>query len=232
MDSTPRTRPSRPGWPEILIGGLVYLAAFGIVALTLPYIGDPALTGIIGLVVSGVMGLAAFAAAALLRIRGLAAFGIRRATASQLLAGAGLGVAAYVVGTILSIGFIVLTGYSENVQASYQAGAAAGALGLLLSLAAGAIITPLGEEALFRGVLANALLGRMKPWLAILLSAAVFAVAHGLNPVLPTAFVVGLASGFLFHRTGSLWPSVVLHGFNNLTALLVPLMAAQLAQAS
>lgn len=136
------------------------------------------------------------------------------------------------VGTVLSIGFILLTGFTENVQSSYQAGAAAGALGLLLSLAAGAIITPLGEEAFFRGVLANALLGTMRPWIAIVLSASIFAVAHGLNPVLPTAFVVGLASGLLFHRTGSLWPSVVLHGFNNLTALLVPLVAAQLVQAS
>ncbi|GAA1318005.1 CPBP family intramembrane glutamic endopeptidase [Brachybacterium tyrofermentans] len=232
MDSTARTRPTRPGWPEILLGGLVYLAAFGIVAVALPRIGDPALAGIVGLVVSGAMGLAAFAVAALLRIRGLRAFGIRRAKLPHLLAGAGLGVAAYVVGTVLSIGFILLTGFTENVQSSYQAGAAAGALGLLLSLAAGAIITPLGEEAFFRGVLANALLGTMRPWIAIVLSASIFAVAHGLNPVLPTAFVVGLASGLLFHRTGSLWPSVVLHGFNNLTALLVPLVAAQLVQAS
>ncbi|MGP9681074.1 lysostaphin resistance A-like protein [Brachybacterium sp. AOP3-A1-3] len=228
MDATARMRPTRPGWPEVVLGGLAYLAAFGVV-VTLPRIGDPALTGIVGLLVSGAMGLAAFAIAALIRIRGLAAFGIRRATPSHLLVGAGLGVASYLVGTVLSVGFILLTGFSENVQSSYQAGAAAGAVGLILSIVAGAMITPLGEEAFFRGVLANALLGVTKPWLAILLSASIFALAHGLNPVLPTAFVVGLASGFLFHRSGSLWPSVILHGVNNLTAMLVPLAVAQLA---
>ena len=228
MDSIPRTRPTSPGWPEILLGGLGYLASFGVVAIVLPGVGDPALTGIVGLFVSGAMGLAAFAIAALIRLRGVTAFGFRRAKLSHLLTGAGLGVASYVVGTGLSIGFILLTGFSENVQSSYQTSAAAGALGLVLSIVAGAMITPLGEEAFFRGVLANALLGTMKPWLAILLSATIFALAHGINPVLPTAFVVGVASGFLFHRSGSLWPSIILHGFNNLTALLVPLAAAQL----
>ena len=123
MDSTPRTGPARSGCPEILIGALVHLAAFGAIAVGLPLIGSPALQGIVGLVVSGAMGLAAFAGAALIRIRGVEAFGVRRATASQLLTGAGLRVAAYVVGTIFSVGFIMLTGYSENVQSSYQAGA-------------------------------------------------------------------------------------------------------------
>lgn len=129
----------------------------------------------------------------------------------------------------MSVMFILATGFDENVQSTYQAGAAAGALGLVLSILAGALLTPLGEEFAFRGVLTSVLLAKLPAWVAIVLGAAVFALAHGINPVLPTAFVVGLVSGVMFHRTGSIWPSVMVHAGNNLVALLVPLLAATLA---
>jgi hypothetical protein len=45
-------------------------------------------------------------------------------------------------------------------------------------------LTPLGEEAVFRGVLLN-FLGRWGSWVAVPLSAAIFALAHGINNVLP-----------------------------------------------
>lgn len=32
----------------------------------------------------------------------------------------------------------------------------------------------------------------------------------------------------MFHRTGSIWPSVMVHAGNNVVALLVPLLAATL----
>jgi membrane protease YdiL (CAAX protease family) len=223
------TAPLPPGWPEVLAAGATYVAAFGLVMWLLPMAGDDAIGGIVGLLVSGVMGLLAFGAAWLVRRRGLSAFGIRAARPGQLALGALLGVGAYLVGTVLSVLFILATGFEENVQASYQAGAAAGALGLVLSILAGAVLTPLGEEFAFRGVLTSALLAKLPAWVAIVLGAAVFALAHGINPVLPTAFVVGLVSGVMFHRTGSIWPSVMVHAGNNVTALLVPLMAATLA---
>lgn len=213
------------------MAAVTYLLSFALVAWLLPTVGDDAVRGVLGLLVSGLMGLAAFGAAWLVRRRGAAAFGFRRARPAQLGLGLLLGAAAYVVGTVLSGLFIVLTGYSENVQATYQAGAAAGALGLVLSILAGALLTPLGEEFAFRGVLTSALLARMPAWAAIVLGAAVFALAHGINPVLPTAFVVGLVSGTLFHRTGSIWPSVAVHAGNNLVALLVPLLVAALVPA-
>lgn len=225
---TPSAHPSPPGWPEVAAAAVAYLLSFALVAWLLPMVGNEAVSGVLGLLVSGVMGLLAFAAAWLVRRRAAAAFGIRRARPGQLALGLLLGAAAYVAGTGLSVLFIVLTGFEGNVQASYQAGAAAGALGLVLSIIAGSLLTPLGEEFAFRGVLTSALLPRMPAWAAIVLGAAVFALAHGINPVLPTAFVVGLVSGFLFHRTGSIWPSVAVHAGNNTVALLVPLAVATL----
>lgn len=216
-----------PGWLELLAGGAVYLGCLLLVYVLLPLIENDATAGIVGLVVSGVIGMIALAAAALVRSRGLSAFGIRRAKARHLVAGAGLGLAAVVLGSFASLAYQVVSGDTQNVQADYQAGAAASLLSLSFTFIAGSIITPIGEEAFFRGVVANALFNRIPAWIAVIASAAIFAVAHGINVVLPVAFVVGILTAVLFRRSGSIWPGVVLHGVNNATAtIILPLIIA------
>ena len=218
-----RTRTTTPDWPEILAGGVAYLASFLLVAVLLPLIEDDAVAGILGLLLSGLMGLIALAAAVLIRIRGLSAFGVRRARARHLVVAAVLGVAAYVFLTTAAVGFQMLTGAAENVQSTYQAGASGGMLSIVFTLLAGAIVTPLGEEAFFRGVVANALLARYGAWIGIIVSAAIFAIAHGINIILPIAFVIGILTALLYRASGSIWPGVVLHGVNNAASLVVPL---------
>ncbi|MCO8308200.1 CPBP family intramembrane glutamic endopeptidase, partial [Streptomyces sp. RKCA744] len=83
----------------------------------------------------------------------------------------------------------------------------------------GGILTPIGEEFLFRGVLANFLL-RWAPWAAVTVSAAVFAVAHGINSVMPLAFVIGIATGLLLWSSGSIWPAVAVHMVYNSAGLI------------
>ncbi|MFE5774493.1 CPBP family intramembrane glutamic endopeptidase [Brachybacterium sp. NPDC056505] len=227
--ASPTTRPSGPGWPEILVGLVVYVICFGLVFLLLPLAGGGALGGIIGLFVSGAMGLIAFGAAWALRIRSAAAFGFRRASGRQLLAGAGLGVLAAIIGSALTVAYVMLSGDMQSPQSSYQAASTGGALSLVLTLVGGSIITPIGEESLFRGVVANALLSRYGAWIGALASAIVFALFHGINTVLPSAFMVGLFAALLFCRTGSIWPGVVLHGTNNLVSSLLPLALAGMA---
>ncbi|UBH05005.1 putative abortive infection protein [Leucobacter sp. Psy1] len=213
-----------PGWPEILAGGAAYVASIGLVVLLLPLISEPVVQGNVALLVSGLMGIIALAVAVLIRIRGLEPFGFRRARPLHLGVGAGLGVLAYGLGIVAALVYTALTGQAENVQEGYQAAAAGGWLSLALAIVAGALITPLGEEGFFRGVLANALLARYGAWVGVLVSAAVFAVAHGINPILPVAFVVGVMTALLFRWSGSIWPGVVLHGVNNAVALIIPLM--------
>ena len=166
-----RNPTTAPGWPEILAAGVVYAGSFGLVAVLLPLIEDDGVAGVVGFVVSGLMGLIAFAVAVLIRIRGLSAFGMRRAKASHLIVGAALGLLAVLLGSIASIAFMMITGEVQNVQSTYQAGAAGGVLSLVITLVAGSVITPLGEEALFRGVIANALLARYGAWVGIVGSA-------------------------------------------------------------
>ena len=90
------------------------------------------------------------------------------------------------------------------------------ALGLAASLAFGAFAVPIAEEFLFRGILYRWLRDRWSVTPAMVGSALLFALLHppaaGAAPVI---FVMGLALAYLFQRTGSLWPSMVLHGVNN-----------------
>ncbi|MGO2035282.1 MAG: lysostaphin resistance A-like protein [Brevibacterium sp.] len=231
IDTTIRSprRVSRPGWAEMIVGLIAYVLAFGAVYLILKVIPDElsVLNGIIQLALSGIMGLAAFAAAVAVKRRGLAAFGLRKASWKSLLLGAVLGVVCWILGTIASLIAYSVNGGLDNVQGDYQAAAVGGVLAVIGTVITGAILTPIGEEFFFRGVLTSGLL-RFGPWVGIIVSAAVFALAHGINPVLPVAFIVGIINGILFHRTGSVWPGVVVHAFNNASAAFVPLALAAL----
>jgi sodium transport system permease protein len=83
-------------------------------------------------------------------------------------------------------------------------------------------LTPaLCEEAFFRG-LTMAGLRRLKPWLAIGLSALLFAMAHAsIYRLLPT-LLLGMALGYVAWRSGSIYCSMIVHALNNgLIATLV-----------
>lgn len=219
-------RPPGPGRPEIVAGVAAYAVLYAAVVVCLRHavLSDP-MAGLIGFALSAVMGLGAFAVAASLRIRRLAPFGVRRVSGRSLLAAVGFGVVAYVLATIASLLYQAVAGDHQNVQVGYQAAAAGGILWYLATAVSGFVATPIGEELLFRGVLANAL-GRYGAWVSVPASATVFALVHGLNPVLPVAFMVGVINALLLRRTGSVWPGIVVHGVNNALAMSVPVIIA------
>lgn len=95
---------------------------------------------------------------------------------------------------------------------------------------------PLGEEALYRGLIQRALhdglrrggrgLQKLAPVLALLLSALAFTMAHGgggQDDQLYALFAMALIFGGLFMLSGSLWVPVLAHALNNATGLLGPL---------
>ncbi|MFC7585063.1 CPBP family intramembrane glutamic endopeptidase [Nonomuraea antimicrobica] len=104
----------------------------------------------------------------------------------------------------------------------YYDAAGGGLLPLILTILFLAVLTPIGEEFLFRGVLTNALL-RYGPLVGVLGSSAVFALFHGVNIILPAAFVVGVVAAELMRRSGSIWPAVAVHAVNNLALPLLVL---------
>ena len=83
-----------------------------------------------------------------------------------------------------------------------------------------AVLAPVCEEVVFRGAVLRALL-RYRPWVAIVLSSLCFALVHGNPAQMPHAFLMGLLLGWLFVRTHSVLPGIVLHVVNNAAAYLM-----------
>lgn len=84
------------------------------------------------------------------------------------------------------------------------------------------LLAPLAEEMVFRGAVLRALLhSRRRPWVAIAISALLFALIH-MNPAqMPHAFLIGLLLGWLYYRTDSIVPGVVYHWVNNTVAYVL-----------
>ncbi len=95
----------------------------------------------------------------------------------------------------------------------------------LISGIAGALFVivsgPIIEEIGFRGLLLDGLLKtRCHPWAAILISAVAFGLVHGLWAPFVTATLFGILAGWLYWRTGSIIPGLIIHITNNsLTAI-------------
>lgn len=97
-----------------------------------------------------------------------------------------------------------------------------------LLLLAGVIIAPLVEELFFRGYVFAGLRPRYGWPKAAAISSALFALFH-LQPlaILPI-FLLGYFFAFLYQRSRSLWPSILMHMLMNALALGVALLAAKM----
>jgi uncharacterized protein len=84
-----------------------------------------------------------------------------------------------------------------------------------LAILFGCIAAPLLEEMLFRGIILRSFLRQYSKTASILGSAALFAIAHLNVYQLVTAFAVGIVAGWLYERTRSLWPCILLHASYN-----------------
>ena len=86
------------------------------------------------------------------------------------------------------------------------------------------ILAPLAEEIVFRGAILRTLLGMVSKknhWVAIMISAAFFGVAHGNVAQFVNALLMGLLLGWMFYRTKSLVPGILMHWVNNTMAYIL-----------
>ncbi len=83
------------------------------------------------------------------------------------------------------------------------------------------ILAPLAEEMVFRGAILRTLLnyfnGRMY-WVPIIVSSLLFGLVHGNMAQLLNAFLIGILLGWMYYRTESIVPGIVLHWVNNTVA--------------
>jgi hypothetical protein len=86
------------------------------------------------------------------------------------------------------------------------------------------VVAPLSEELLFRGVLLSRLSRGLSPTNAVVVSAALFAGIHLIDPdaafVVPGLFVIGLVLGYQALRTGRIGLSIMTHAGVNLLAAI------------
>lgn len=96
----------------------------------------------------------------------------------------------------------------------------------LLFAAIGTFVVPIGEEVFFRGLLFNSLKRQTNLPTAVIVSGLAFALAH-ISPIaILVIFPMGMALAYAYHKTGSLWVSILMHATNNglifAWALLLP----------
>ncbi len=161
-----------------------------------------------------------------------------RVIASGLVSGALFAIPVIVLTSLVALVVVPLVGQTPPSPLPPTGTAS----GLGLHLLAGAVVGPLGEEAIFRGAAVTAWLRTVSPTSAITRSAILFAAAHvlevggtsfgqaaGLAVVatvarLPVAFVLG----WLYVRTRTIWAPIGLHAAFN--AILITL--GELSQAA
>lgn len=116
------------------------------------------------------------------------------------------------VATLVLIDFMATQlDWLPNLMESEFEGLQASIIGILCI----AVVGPVFEELFFRGAITRQLLSAYSPGKAIFISALVFGVIH-LNPIqVFTAFFLGLLLGWMYYKTASLVPCILLHVLNN-----------------
>lgn len=84
------------------------------------------------------------------------------------------------------------------------------------------ILAPVFEEIFFRGAIQGYLTRVWKnPWYGIVTASVLFGTIHGNPAQIPFATITGMALGWVYYRTGSLLPSILMHFINNGSSVLL-----------
>lgn len=128
-----------------------------------------------------------------------------------------IGVVAVVLGLV---GFNIMSEQLEleNWMEELFMGMSKNVLGFL----AIGVFGPICEEIVFRGGIMRPLLKKgLNPWVAILVSAFIFGMAHGNPAQVPFAGFLGVVFGVVYYRTGSLVLTTLCHILNNSFSVLL-----------
>lgn len=101
----------------------------------------------------------------------------------------------------------------------------------LIALLATAIIAPVFEEILFRGIVQGELMKIMRPWAAILTQGVIFGAAHGVLFQSLFAGGVGIVLGIIYYKTNDIKTAMICHGIFNYAVILTGAVSAPVTAA-
>ena len=143
---------------------------------------------------------------------------LKKTDKKNVLAGAGIGVAMYFV----IIGVLSCLPISDGALTSY--GEASKGLmnqSVILAILGNIIAAPILEEIIFRGLIFDRLKKAMPVALAVIISSVMFGLAHGQIIWICYATFVGIVLAVIYHKTGSILPSIAAHMLLNGTSTFV-----------
>jgi membrane protease YdiL (CAAX protease family) len=118
---------------------------------------------------------------------------------------------ALVVGPSLTLAFWLLQQLGFTLFSDYLAPYQLDGWPTWVGFADVALLTPITEELLYRGLVQPKLEQIVSPTEALIVQAALFSAAHLSPVILVTHFGMGLALGWVRRRSGSLLPGILLH---------------------
>ena len=94
-------------------------------------------------------------------------------------------------------------------------------------LAAGVVIAPMTEEIFFRGFLFGGLWKKYHWQKAAVINSALFALMHLQATAMLPIFILGYIFSYLYYRSSSIWPGILMHVATNALGLGAAYMAAK-----
>ncbi len=88
-----------------------------------------------------------------------------------------------------------------------------------LLLIGGAVVAPIVEEIFFRGFIFAGLRPRHGWQRAAVISSVLFALIHLIPTAIIPIFILGYIFAYLYHRSNSIWPAILMHSATNALAL-------------
>ena len=221
--------PASWGWHDLVLG--IAAAGAGVIALNLIVAAGSAVTGgalvkngivlTIFVAVQDMLIVAAAAVFSIVRYRvGWDRLGFR---AFDVAFGCGLSLTLLLVSYAVRICYGIIAaglGYRPALQDVLSRLDTQG-IGFILTLIAAAVVAPIAEETFFRGFVYGGLRGRIGTLGAMLISTLFFTALHfTLDQFIPI-FALGIFLAWLYERTGSLYPGILLHASNNAISLIL-----------
>jgi uncharacterized protein len=217
----PEWRPITVVWGILTVIGLLIVESIVIAAFDpdLESIGSKlALQGALALTLIGVS--LAYAGSLAAPVATLRRLGLRRFVASAL----GLAALTYFAYLIFAAIYGALV-QPEQDDLTRELGLDEGGFGVVVAGVLIIAVAPVSEEVFFRGFMYGGLRSRLPVWAAAAISGAIFGLLHYTDPdsltVVPQLALLGVVLAWLYERTGSLWPAIILHVINNAIAFAI-----------